>query len=154
MTTRPETLREQHRDFVSRTETIREVADSVGEVPLHELRERVCEIYELLVRRLVPHVMAEDRAPLPQVIGGVDRGGGSSDLVTREHLEMARLMDELDALRWELSYPLITSMQEQALRRVLYGLYALLCVHVVGGEERCVCERDVGALEERRVSYE
>lgn len=145
MKARPETLREQHRDFALNTEAIRQVADSVGEIPLCELSERVCEIYELLVRRLAPHAMAEDRSPLAQVTGRINRGSTSSGPVTRAHLEMARLMNELDALRGELAYPLITSMQEQALRRVLYGLYALLCVHLVGGEERCVCEPGVGA---------
>jgi hypothetical protein len=140
MKSRPETLREQHRDFVCSTEAIRQVADSVGEIPLAELRERICEIYECLLRRLIPHAMAEDQFPLAQVTGWVNRGSSSSDAVTREHLEIARLINELDALRWELAYPLITSMQEQALRRVLYGLYALFCVHVVDGEYRCVCD--------------
>jgi hypothetical protein len=140
MTPRPETLREQHRDFVCNTEAIRQVADSVGEIPIDDLRERICEIYECLVRRLIPHAMAEDQFPLAQVTGRVDRGNTATDPLTREHLEIAQLMNELDALRWELAYPLITSMQEQALRRVLYSLYALMCVHVVGGEERCVCD--------------
>jgi hypothetical protein len=135
----PETLREQHREFVRSTEAIRQVADSVGEIPLAELRERICETYECLVRRLIPHAMAEDQSPLAQVTGRIDRGNTAAPL-RREYLEIARLMNELDALRWELAYPLLTSMQEQALRRVLYGLYALLCVHVVGGERRCVCD--------------
>lgn len=145
MNVRPETLREQHRDFVSNTEVVRQIADSVGEMPLHELRERVSEIYEILVRRLIPHLMAEGRLPLVQLTDREDGGSAPSDLATRKHLEMSRLVNELDALRWELAYPLITSMQEQALRRVLYGLYALLCVHLVGGDERCVCEWSAAA---------
>lgn len=135
----PETLREQHREFVSSTEQIRHVADAVGDVPLAELREGICEVYESLVRDLIPHAMAEDQAPLAQVTGRLNRRAPVTDPLTREHLEIAQLMDELDALRWELAYPLISGHQEQALRRVLYGLYALMRVHVVG-EERCVCD--------------
>lgn len=141
----PETLREQHRDFVCNTEGIRQVADAVGEIPVDVLRGRICEVYGCLVRRLIPHAMAEDQAPLAQVTGHLDRGSAVTEPLTREHLEIAQLIDELDALRWELAYPLITSLQEQALRRVLYGLYALMRVHVVG-EERCVCDlREQGA---------
>lgn len=136
----PETLREQHREFVSSTEAIRQVADSIGEMPLAVLRDGICEVYQSLVRRLIPHAMAEDQAPLAQVTGRVGDANAVTDPLTREHLEIAQLIGELDALRWELAYPLITSLQEQALRRVLYGLYALMKVHVVG-EERCVCDR-------------
>jgi hypothetical protein len=139
MTRRPETLREQHREFVCDTEAIRQAADAVGETSLDELRERICGVYACLVRRMIPHAMAEDQAPLGQVTGRVPRGNAVTDPLTREHLEIAQLMDELDALRWELAYPLITSHQERALRRVLYGLYALMRVHLVG-EERCVCD--------------
>jgi hypothetical protein len=135
---RPETLGEQHREFVSSTEAIRQVADSIGEVPIDVLRDRICEVYQSLVRGLIPHAMAEDQAPLAQVTGRIGEASAVTDPLTREHLEIAQLVDELDALRWELAYPLITSLQEQALRRVLYGLYALMKVHVVGAE-RCVC---------------
>jgi hypothetical protein len=135
----PETLREQHREFVSSTESIRQVADSIGEVSIDVLRDRICDVYQSLVRRLIPHAMAEDQAPLAQVTGHVGEASQVADPLTREHLEISQLIGELDALRWELAYPLITSLQEQALRRVLYGLYALMRVHVVG-EERCVCD--------------
>ncbi len=139
MMPRPETLHEQHREFVCDTEAIRQVADAVGEASLDELRERICEMYGCLVRRMIPHAMAEDQAPLAQVTGRIGHGNAVTDPITREHLEIAQLMDELDALRWELAYPLITSHQERALRRVLYGLYALMRVHAVG-EERCACD--------------
>jgi hypothetical protein len=61
------------------------------------------------------------------------------DPVTREHLEIEQLLVELDGLRWELAHPVITSAREQALRRVLYGLYAQLHVHLVSGTG-CICE--------------
>jgi hypothetical protein len=139
MTPRPETLREQHREFVCDTEAIRRVADSIGSAEIATLREHVCELYGCLVRRMIPHAMAEDQAPLAQVTGHVAVMHRVTDPLTREHLEIAQLIDELDALRWELAYPLLTPNQERALRRVLYGLYALMRVHVVG-EERCVCD--------------
>jgi hypothetical protein len=143
----PQTLHEEHRDFAESADEIRRVADAVGLIPLGELRERVCRVYERLTRQVIPHVMAEDQFPLAQVTGRLDDCPPASDPLTRERLEIARLLEELDALRWELAYPTITVPQEQALRRVLYGLYALMCVHLVG-EGECICdvtERGVAA---------
>lgn len=136
------TLHEEHIEFEEGAEHIRRLADSVGSVPLCELRGAICEAYEELTRLLIPHAMAEDRSPLSQVTAPASPNGPAVDPLTREHLEIAQLLGELDALRWELAYPTITAAQEQALRRVLYGLYALLRVHLVG-EGGCSCEQRI-----------
>lgn len=135
----PNTLHEEHVEFETGTEHLRRVADSVGVVPIAKLRPELCRAYEDLVRRLVPHAMAEDRSPLSQVGRNKPRSRSVLDAVTREHLEIEQLLVELDGLRWELAHPVITAAQEHALRRVLYGLYALLGVHLVSGTG-CICE--------------
>ncbi|MEW6059417.1 MAG: hemerythrin domain-containing protein [Actinomycetota bacterium] len=134
----PQTLHEEHLEFAQSADSLRRVADAVGLIPLGELRGRICDVYERLTRQVIPHAMAEDQFPLAQVTGRLTGGQRVSDPLTREHLEIAQLLAELDALRWELAYPMITLAQEQALRRVLYGLYALMRVHLVG-EEECIC---------------
>jgi hypothetical protein len=134
-------LQQEHGSFVANVERMRLVADAVGEVPTAELRDRVSEAYESLTRLLVPHVMSEDERPRRAILW--DRA------LTREHLEIARLLGELDALRLELVDPVPSRPQARALRRVLYGLYALMEVHVVG-EDRCVCAHaDQGPSEDR-----
>jgi hypothetical protein len=134
----PQTLHEEHREFADSADSLRRVADAVGLIPLSELRGRICDVYERLTRQVIPHAMAEDQFPLAQVTGKLTDCQAVSDPLTREHLEIAQLLAELDALRWELAYPTITLMQEQALRRVLYGLYALMRVHLVA-EGECIC---------------
>jgi Hemerythrin HHE cation binding domain len=133
------TLLEEHAEFAAGTEHVRRVADAVGHAPMDELRPDLCRAYEELLRQVVPHAMAEDRSPLSQVDRNDSRSRSLLDPVTREHLEIEQLLVELDGLRWELAHPVITSAQEQALRRVLYGLYALLHVHLVSGTG-CICE--------------
>jgi hypothetical protein len=133
-----QTLHEEHREFAESADSMRRVADAVGLIPLSELRGRICDIYERLTRQAIPHAMAEDQFPLAQVTGRLVDGQAVSGPLTREHLEIAQLLAELDALRWELAYPTITLIQEQALRRVLYGLYALMRLHLVADAE-CIC---------------
>lgn len=134
------TLHEEHVEFETGTEHVRRVADAVGVVPIADLRPELCRAYEELLRRLVPHAMAEDRSPLSQVGRNEPSSRPPLDPVTREHLALEQLLVELDGLRWEVAHPVITSAQETALRRVLYGLYALLRVHLVSGTG-CICER-------------
>ena len=133
----PHTLQEQHEEFIQRVDDIRRVADVVGMIPGFELRERVCELYEGITREVIPHAMAEDRFPFAQVTGRLDGHPTPSVPVTREHLAIAQLLEELDALRWDLVRPQLSTYQEQALRRVLYGLYALTRVHLVEGATCC-----------------
>jgi len=130
--TRP--LRELHDELTPDVEAIRLVADSVGEVELEALREEVGEVYEFLAYRLIPHAIEEDRVVYP-VVGRVLGSPEAVATMRRGHVEVARLAEELEALRMELSNPVITPLQERALRRVLYGLYALLKAHIAQEED-------------------
>ena len=49
--------------------------------------------------------------------------------MSRDHMEIGRLAEELGALRSSLEGESLDASQEQALRRVLYGLSALVAVH-------------------------
>ncbi|HEX9121737.1 MAG TPA: hemerythrin domain-containing protein, partial [Actinomycetota bacterium] len=138
----PHTLHEQHEEFIRRADDIRRVADVVGLIPGFELRERVCELYDGVTREVIPHAMAEDRFPFAQVTGRLDGDRAQETPLIREHLAIARLIGELEALRWELARPELTTYQEQSLRRVLYGLYALVRVHLVE-DSACSCEPQV-----------
>jgi hypothetical protein len=52
-----------------------------------------------------------------------------------DHVEVAGLAEELAALTPELSEPSLSLEVEHALRRILYGLYALVKVHLIEEEE-------------------
>jgi iron-sulfur cluster repair protein YtfE (RIC family) len=55
--------------------------------------------------------------------------------MSRDHLEVIRLTEELEALRLHLFYAPLSESDEQALRRVLYGLYAIVKLHLAKEEE-------------------
>ena len=55
--------------------------------------------------------------------------------MSRDHLEVIRLTEELEALRLHLFYAPLSEAEEQALRRVLYGLYAIIRLHLAKEEE-------------------
>jgi hypothetical protein len=139
------TLHEEHFEFAEEVEDLRRLADSVGVVPTNELRDRLCGSYDALVHRVVPHLMAEDGSPLGQVsavpaAGPPARAEDPADApLVRELAEIGMLLAELDALRWDLAQPDLTLAREQALRRVLYGLYALIRTHLLDGRA-CACD--------------
>jgi iron-sulfur cluster repair protein YtfE (RIC family) len=91
-------------------------------------------VYEFLSHHLLPHARAEDRALYPTV-GKVMGAPEATATMSRDHVEVGRLTDELASLRAQLSGQALGSSQAKALRRVLYGLYALIKVHFAKEEE-------------------
>ena len=55
--------------------------------------------------------------------------------MSRDHIEIGRLTEELRSLRPYLNGASISVEQEKALRRILYGLYAIVKVHFAKEEE-------------------
>jgi hemerythrin HHE cation binding domain-containing protein len=137
------TLHEEHVEFADDVEDLRRLADSVGFVPTNELRDRLCRVYDALTHRVIPHVMAEDGSPLGQVTATAVPNDSPDEPLAREHAEIGQLLSELDGLRWELAHPELAAGQQQALRRVLYGLFALIRTHLLG-TKGCACDRREG----------
>jgi len=130
--TRP--IREEHRGFLPKIERIRRVADSVGVVPLEVLRGRIAEVEGFLIHELIPHAKAEDAAMYP-VVARVMGAPEATATMRHDHVEVAGLAEELDAIAPELEGPSLPLEVEHALRRILYGLYVLIKVHFVEEEE-------------------
>ncbi len=55
--------------------------------------------------------------------------------MSRDHLEVIRLTEEPLALRLHVFYTSVSEADEQALRRILYGLYAIIKLHLAKEEE-------------------
>jgi iron-sulfur cluster repair protein YtfE (RIC family) len=130
----PQVVRDEHRELVSHIELLRTVADSIGSAPIESLREDVGQTYTFLIHQLIPHAQAEEQVLYPTV-GRLLCSLEATGTMSRDHLEVIRLTEELEALRLHLFYAPLSESSEQALRRVLYGLYAIIKLHLVKEEE-------------------
>lgn len=135
MTTVTQPLRDEHKELWPHVEVLRATADAVGEAPLEALQRGVDEAYDFLAHHLIPHAQAEERALYP-VVQKVMGAPEATATMSRDHVEVGRLTEELGGLRAQLSSAVsITTAQSKTLRRVLYGLYALVKVHFAKEEE-------------------
>ncbi len=127
-------LREEHKELFPRVMQIREAADGVGSAGPEALRRSVEEAEEFLFHHLIPHAKAEDAALYPEV-ERVLGAAGSAATMRRDHLEVVSLSEELAALRDRLSRGPAAADLQRDLRRVLYGLHAVVKLHFAKEEE-------------------
>src|SRR6266480_3568075 len=130
----PQRVRDEHRELMIRIELLRTLADSIGSTSAESIREGVGQAYTFLIHQLIPHAQAEEQVLYPTV-GRLLRTVEATDTMSRDHLEIIRLTEELESLRLHLFYAPLTESDEQALRRVLYGLYAIIKLHLAKEEE-------------------
>ena len=130
----PPVVREEHRELVAHLEVVRTVADSIGSAAIEPLRDAVGQVYRFLIHQLIPHAQAEEQVLYPTV-GRVLRAVEATETMSRDHLEVIRLTEELEALRLRLFYEPVSTSDQQALRLLLYGLYAIIRLHLAKEEE-------------------
>jgi hemerythrin-like domain-containing protein len=128
-----QSLREEHRELLPHVELLRTAADSIGETSIESVRQRLDEAYGFLAHHLIPHATAEDKALYP-VVGKLLGAPEATATMSRDHAEVGRLTAELALMRARLGTA-INAEDAKALRRVLYGLYALVKVHFAKEEE-------------------
>jgi soluble P-type ATPase len=127
-------IRDEHREFMPEIHRIRQVADRLDRVEPRIARQELEKVRLFLVDQLLPHERAEDEAVYPAIaalIGGEDPTAAMS----RAHQEIAhrirvfcRLLDEIPD-----EGPGHDDLPE--LRRILYGLHAILHLHFAQEEE-------------------
>jgi iron-sulfur cluster repair protein YtfE (RIC family) len=130
----PQRVRDEHRELGARSELLRTVADSLGAASMESLRDGVGQAYSFLIHQLIPHAQAEEQVLYPTV-GRLLRALEATETMSRDHLEVIRLTEELEALRLHVFYAPVSESDQQALRRVLYGLYAIIKLHLAKEEE-------------------
>ena len=134
MATLTQPLRDEHKELFPHIETLRRVADSIGQVGATELWQGVDEAYAFLAHHLIPHAQAEDQALYP-VVARVMGAPEATATMRRDHVAVGALTDELAALRSRVTGPTLRENEANDLRRVLYGLYTLVQVHFAKEEE-------------------
>ena len=142
-------LRDEHRELLPSVEALRTTADTIGAVPVPELRRKVAEAHEFLAHHLLPHAGVEEAALYPtveQVMGCPD----ATATMRRDHVEIERLTHDLATIHTELSDR--DELPDEALgelRRVVYGLYALVTVHFAKEEEVYIPLLEAGLNEQQ-----
>src|SRR5689334_18484800 len=127
-------LHEDHKNFLPQIENLCQVADELDEFPPLVLRERMDDIYRFLTRQLMPHAEAEERvlySAIRKLLGFSQATAGMS----RDHVEIERLVEEFATLRLFISDQGFLPARVPDVRRVLYGLYALIRVHFAKEDE-------------------
>lgn len=126
-------LKAEHQHLLPHIEHLRTVADAVGETATQEFQTAVAEGHRFLTEHLLPHAEAEE-AWLYPAVGRAMGAAMATDTMSRDHVEVGRLVAELGELRLRIADGYDRDLAN-ALRCVLYGLYALIRVHFQKEEE-------------------
>lgn len=154
MTTGARTTHEEHVAFRPHLERIERLADAVGELSPTDLRSRLEEVDDFLAHTLMPHAVAEGRVlfPLFRAEGGEPTIGVR---MTQCHVQLGKLLDELEGLIPVLDVPGGRVGSERDLRRVLYSIHALLTAHLAETDQDVQPLLDAALPEdERRALFE
>jgi iron-sulfur cluster repair protein YtfE (RIC family) len=134
MTYITEPLRAEHRELLPHIQQLRTVADCVGDIRDLAVETLLDEVLAFLNGHLLPHARAEEAVLYPAVAVAM-RAPEATRTMSRDHREIQILVGELTALRAQLGTNAITLQMAKDLRRVLYGLYALVKLHFAKEEE-------------------
>ncbi|HEY7094592.1 MAG TPA: hemerythrin domain-containing protein [Ktedonobacterales bacterium] len=134
MTIPTQPLRDEHRELRPHVERLREAAEAVGDTPTPELRALIDEMNEFLGSHLIPHAQAEEAALYP-VVARLMGAPESTATMRRDHVEIGQLVEELRTVQGGLTDPSYIPGEAESLRRVLYGLHAVIALHFAKEEE-------------------
>ena len=117
-----------------RITALRAAADGLGAVPAPEAMEAVRDVHRFLCEAIEPHQSAEDAELYPalaRLLGGTDPLGPMS----RAHAEISHQIRRLGRLIEDVDAGDLSDSEVTELRRSLYGLYALLDLHMAQEDE-------------------
>ena len=129
-----ERFRAEHREFAPEMARVRTVADRLGTMTTEETFGELEAVRSFVVDRLPRHEEEEEAAVYPvvaELMGGEDPMGAMS----RAHIEIDHLARVYQQLLEELPEDGPTPEDLMDLRRVLYGLHAVLRLHFAQEEE-------------------
>ncbi len=100
-------LRDEHQELYPHVEMLRLAGDAVYESLTSLAHARIEEAYNFLTRELLPHAQAEEKAlyPIVQKAMGAEMATAT---MSRDHVEVARLTEQLGTLRVHKSQLSIT----------------------------------------------
>jgi heavy metal translocating P-type ATPase len=125
-------LRLEHRQLQTGIDGLRAVADGLDRMPTAELHRAISEVDRFVREELIPHELTEDRDVYPLLAGATDED--STGPLRHTHREIVRLGRLLSAAVDTLDGP-IEPDELVVLRRLLYGLHAVITLHNAQEEE-------------------
>ena len=140
--TLPQAAHDHHERLLEHVNRIPEMADALLTEQPDEALKHIAAMRQFLTGTLLPHMEAAERALYPQ-LERMFQNRHSMAPMRREHDRIRRLVGEFGTLVDEDAGH-VSLGRTLALRRVLFGLYALLKVHL--GEEEAylrIVERGV-----------
>ena len=144
-------LHAEHRELATPMTRIRSLADALGTMPPSEAAAELAAVRAFLDDTLVPHEVLEDREVFPLLT----RALGNDDVTAalhRTHTEIFHLVRFLGRMVDELGPAGPASEDLPDLRRVLYGLDAILRLHMAQEEELYLTLGEGGAPATRPVA--
>ncbi len=148
MTALTQPLRDEHADILPRIDELREVADAVGHRSPDAVTKDVARVHEFLAGHLIAHARAEEAALYP-VVGEVCGAVEVTATMSREHEMIGDLVAELGQVRDRLETKGTDDDIERTLRRLLYGLHAVIGAHFTKEEEVLLPLLDARLTQER-----
>jgi hemerythrin-like domain-containing protein len=128
------TTQEEHAAFRRQLDVIERLADSVGELPIERLRSELANVHEFMAHELMPHAVAEGRILFPVV--REESGQPTIGIrMTQCHVQLGRLLEELEGLKAALDRGVPPAQPERDLRRVLYSVHAILQGHLAEADQ-------------------
>lgn len=134
MTTITQPLRDEHKELYPHIESLKLAGMSVHGKLSQASLDLIDEAYDFLALHLLPHAKAEEAALYP-IVQRVMGSPHATATMSRDHVEVENLTQELSHLREQISDSEIGVERANDLKRVLYGLYTLVKVHFAKEEE-------------------
>jgi heavy metal translocating P-type ATPase len=125
----------EHLVLVPELERVRVVADALGDTDPRPGLQDAQEVHRFLAERLLPHEWAEDERLYPVLSRAL---GGEEPMASmrREHVEIAHQVRRLGRLLSGVDPDDPDDADVLEVRRLLYGLYAILRLHFAKEDER------------------
>jgi hypothetical protein len=127
-------LTEAHRGLAPGIRRLRAIADGLDVLPPGEARTELLAVRSFLIDTLVPHEIDEDRVVYPMLFAALGSDDSTSAL-HGTHTEIFHLVRLYDRLVADLEDDGPTPDDRTDLRRALYGLDAILRLHMAQEED-------------------
>jgi hypothetical protein len=143
--------REHHDRLLVHIDKMPHLADLIDRGGYDEFRAALDETCTFLTDLLVPHMEAAERALYPQ-LERMMQNRHSMTPARRDHDAIRAAIDEMAAVRAKADLAPLVLKDQIALRRAIFGLYAMLRVHLA--EERLYADIvEHGASEEAEQAF-